>query len=334
MTHKPCRLLVTGGCGFIGSSFIRYVLKNPLACTHLLNLDLLTYAAHPENVKPVEHDLRYHFIQGDIRDEALILKLVQEHSIDTIVHFAAATHVDQSIADPMIFYSTNVGGTLSLLEAVRRHPHIHFHHISTDEVYGSLEMDGQRFSEKSPYNPSSPYSASKAAADHFVRAYTQTYGISTTISHCTNNYGPCQHPEKLIPKVLSHLFYGRPIPIYGTGKNIRDWLFVDDHSAAIWKILENTEKKGTYGIGGGAESTNIDLTYLLIELFAQFQGNAPSTYQQLITFISDRPGHDLRYAMNAQKIEKELQWKPVYDLRQGLHETVAWYLNHPERLHV
>lgn len=332
--HLPNRILVTGGAGFIGSAFIRHALSLETGCSHLVNLDLMTYAAHPGNLKGVQHDPRYHFIQGDIRDESLVMKLVSDHAIDTIVHFAALTHVDHSITDPTCFYATNVGGTLSLLEVVRRNPHIHFHHISTDEVFGSLSTQDPPFSESSHYRPNSPYSASKAAADHFVRAYTHTYGISTTLSHCSNNYGPCQHPEKLIPKVLFHLFHKTPIPVYGTGKNIRDWLYVEDHADALWKILTEPHKSGVFAIGGNCESNNLDLIHLLISLFAEIQGVPTSPYLPLISFVEDRKGHDLRYAINTEKIEKELLWKPKHNFREGLKKTVAWYLAHPERLKV
>ncbi len=234
------RLLVTGGAGFIGSAFIRYGLKQGIGCEKIVNLDLLTYAADLRNLASVENDPRYLFVQGNICDEALVEKICVEMGIDAIVHFAAESHVDRSISGPRAFYETNVGGTIALLEVVRRHPQIHFHHISTDEVYGSLASEGV-FSEDSPYRPNSPYAASKAASDHFVRAYAHTYGISTTLSHCTNNYGPGQHVEKFIPRMIYGCYHRQPLPLYGSGANVRDWIFVDDHSEAVWTILEKGE---------------------------------------------------------------------------------------------
>ncbi len=318
-------VLVTGGSGFIGSSFIRYGLKSIDWCHSLINLDLLTYAAHPRNLNEVEQDPRYHFVKGDICDQELVEKLCTDKQVDMIVHFAAETHVDRSIVNPYPFFHTNVGGTLALLEVVRKHPHIHFHHISTDEVYGSLSHEGT-FSEQSPYCPNSPYAASKAASDHFVHAYAHTYGLSVTLSHCTNNFGPCQHVEKFIPRMLASCVHQKPLPIYGTGENIRDWLFVDDHSQAVWTILEKGKKGEVYDIGGECEKRNIDVIHDLIDMLDQ-----PSL-RELIMFIPDRPGHDLRYAINCRKIKEELGWEPRYDFRAGMRDTIAWYLNHPERL--
>jgi dTDP-glucose 4,6-dehydratase len=327
------RFLVTGGAGFIGSSFIRYGLNFVAQCEKIVNLDLLTYAADLKNLSSVEEDPRYFFVKGDIRDEALIEKLCLEHKIYAIVHFAAESHVDRSISGPRAFFETNVGGTLSLLEVVRRHNHIHFHHISTDEVYGSLGDEG-RFSEASQYRPNSPYAASKAASDHFVRAYVHTYGISATISHCTNNYGPCQNAEKFIPRMIACCFHKKPLPLYGTGINIRDWIFVDDHSEAVWKILEKSEKGQVYDIGGECEKRNIDLLNVLIHEFASLNKEDPKELKSLITFVSDRPGHDLRYAIDCQKIKREIGWQPLHDLSLGLRKTVAWYLENPERLQI
>lgn len=327
------RFLVTGGAGFIGSSFIRYGLKRAPSCEKIVNLDALTYAADLNNLASVASDPRYRFCEGDIRDEALVEKLCLEHAIDTIVHFAAESHVDRSIWGPRIFYETNVKGTLALLEVVRNYRHIHFHHISTDEVYGSLAADGF-FTEESPYRPNSPYSASKAASDHFVRAYAQTYDLSTTISHCTNNYGPCQHVEKFIPRMIAGCFYKKELPIYGDGNNIRDWIFVEDHSEAIWQILEKGQRGQVYDISGGCERKNIDLVYTLIDEYAHLKREDPQELKTLITFVTDRPGHDLRYAMDCKKMRQEIGWQPQHNFLTGIRKTIAWYLDHPERLQI
>ena len=330
--HYPLkRFLVTGGAGFIGSSFIRYGLAQIPQCEKIINLDLLTYAADLRNLSSVAADPRYLFVQGDICDETLVERLCTDHQIDAIVHFAAESHVDRSILGPRAFYETNVGGTLSLLEVARRHPRIHFHHISTDEVYGTLAQDGA-FSENSPYKPNSPYSASKAASDHFVRAYTHTYGLSTTISHCTNNYGPCQNVEKFIPRMISGCFHKQPLPVYGKGINVRDWIFVDDHSAAVWTILKQATPGEVYDIGGECERRNIDLLHCLVHEFAALKNHDPNELLSLVTHIDDRPGHDFRYAIDCGKIKRELHWKPVHDLSSGLRQTIAWYLENPERL--
>ena len=331
MLHLPKHFLVTGGAGFIGSSFIRYGLSHKPYCEKVINLDSLTYAADLRNLDVVEKDPRYLFVQGDIRNEALVEKLCTEHQIDAIVHFAAESHVDRSILGPRAFFETNVGGTISLLDVVRRQPHIHFHHISTDEVYGTLTHEGT-FSENSPYQPNSPYSASKAASDHFVRAYAHTYDLSTTISHCTNNYGPCQNVEKFIPRMIAGCFHKKSLPIYGAGNQIRDWIFVDDHSEAIWSILEKGKKGAVYDIGGECEQKNIDLLHTLIETFATLKKENPKHLTSLIAHIQDRPGHDFRYAIDCSKIKQELGWQPLHDLSSGLCKTIAWYLENPERL--
>jgi dTDP-glucose 4,6-dehydratase len=325
------RILVTGGAGFIGSAFIRYGLKHNSRCEKLVNLDLLTYAADLRNLACVETDSRYVFVQGDIRDEALVEKLCIENAIDLIVHFAAESHVDRSILGPRAFFETNVGGTLSLLEVVRRHRHIHFHHISTDEVYGTLTQKGT-FSEDSPYRPNSPYSASKAAADHFVRAYGHTYDLFTTISHCTNNYGPGQNVEKFIPRMIAGCFHKKSLPIYGEGIHVRDWIFVDDHSEAVWSILEKGKRGDIYDIGGECERRNIDLVHSIIHEFAKMKEKDPKDFFPLITFIDDRPGHDFRYAIDSSKIKQELYWRPLHDLSFGMRKTIAWYLENPDRL--
>jgi dTDP-glucose 4,6-dehydratase len=327
------RFLVTGGAGFIGSAFIRYGLHRNPQCERIINLDSLTYAADLRNLASAEADPRYFFVQGDICDEALVERLCIEHDIDAIVHFAAESHVDRSIVGPRAFFATNVGGTLSLLEVVRRQRHIHFHHISTDEVYGTLSQEGA-FSEDSPYRPNSPYSASKAAADHFVRAYAHTYGLSTTISHCTNNYGPCQNIEKFIPRMIAGCFHKNSLPVYGEGSNVRDWIFVDDHSEAVWSILEKGRVGNVYDIGGECERKNIDLLYSLIYEFAHLKEEDPKEFLSLITFIGDRPGHDFRYAIDCSKVKLELGWRPLHNLTSGIRKTIIWYLENPERLQI
>jgi dTDP-glucose 4,6-dehydratase len=334
MTHWGYkRILVTGGAGFIGSSFIRYVIKRVPCCQKIVNLDVLTYAADLRNLASLETDSRYFFVKGDIRDEPLVEKICIEHQIDAIVHFAAESHVDRSILGPRPFYETNVGGTLSLLEVVRRQRHIHFHHISTDEVYGSLPHEGA-FNENSAYLPNSPYAASKAASDHFVRAYAHTYGLSTTISHCTNNYGPCQNVEKFIPRMIYGCYYKKQLPVYGDGVNVRDWIFVDDHSEAIWAILEKGNKGEVYDIGGGCERKNIDLLHAIIGEFAQLKEEDPQDLASLIAFVPDRPAHDLRYAIDCRKVKEELGWRPLHDISSGLAKTIAWYLENLERLKI
>ncbi len=323
----PCRankrILVTGGAGFIGSWFIRSVLLKT-AVERVINLDLLTYAASEKNLESIAGDERYEFIRGDILDSSLVEELIEKHAIDSIVHFAAESHVDRSIIDPILFYRTNVEGTIALLELVRKYPHIHFHHVSTDEVYGSIE-EGQ-FTEESPYRPNSPYAASKAASDHFVRAYAKTYGLSTTLSHSSNNYGPCQYQEKFIPTIILGCIAQKPLPVYGKGINIRDWLYVEDHAEAIWLILEKGKKGECYNIGGNFELRNIDLLELLIQSVAKTKGEKPSRYSSLITFVEDRPGHDMRYALNCNKLKNHLGWVPKVSFKEGLEKTVEWYV--------
>lgn len=314
-------LFVTGGAGFIGSAFIRYLLRSPDFTGRILNYDLLTYAGNLESLKGFRTHPRYRFVQGDILNQPLVEKLLLEQEIDTVVHFAAETHVDRSIASAQPFIETNVKGTLLLLEAVRKFPPIHFHHISTDEVYGSLGESGA-FNENSPYRPNSPYAASKAASDHLVRAFAQTYGISTTISHCSNNYGPHQHVEKFIPLMIHNCLKKKPLPIYGRGSNIRDWLYVDDHAEAIWHILQKGKKRQTYDIGGKTELSNLEMLHALIDLI---QSERPGEYHSLIRFVQDRPGHDFRYALDTSKIEQELQWRPKISLKEGLLRTIRWY---------
>lgn len=313
---------MTGGYGFIGSAFIRHLLRSEFT-GRILNLDAMTYAANPHALDGFHEHPRYCFVQGDIANTELVGRLLLEHEIDCVVHFAAETHVDRSIASALPFVETNVKGTLSLLEAVRRFPHVHFHHISTDEVYGALGASGM-FNESSPYKPNSPYSASKAASDHLVRAFAHTYGISTTISHCSNNFGPFQHPEKFIPLMISRCLERKPLPVYGRGANIRDWLYVDDHAAAIWAILERGRCGETYDIGADAERTNMQMLNLLIELMAEATGVNALFYHGLVHYVPDRPGHDFRYAIDARKIREELGWVPQVSLKEGLQRTVRW----------
>jgi dTDP-glucose 4,6-dehydratase len=322
-SHRK-RLLVTGGAGFIGSAFIRFVLKET-DCSCVVNLDLLTYAGNIQNVSEIEKDPRYFFVQGNICDEALVAALCQEHEIDTLVHFAAESHVDRSIVGPKDFFETNVRGTLCLLEVVRRFPHIHFHHVSTDEVYGSIESG--KFTELSRYAPNSPYAASKAASDHFVRAYANTYGISTTLSHSSNNYGPYQFTEKFIPRMITHCLARKPLPIYGTGENIRDWLFVEDHAEAIWMILQKGKRSEVYDIGGECEKKTVDVIQEIIQIVARIESEDPSLFQSLIRHVNDRPGHDFRYALDCSKVKKEMGWKPRYDFSSALSKTVEWYVD-------
>jgi len=318
-------LLVTGGAGFIGSAFIRYLLKEVGEFFgRCINLDVLTYAGNLANVKDVESDPRYVFQQGNICDELLVEQLITDYEVDVIIHFAAESHVDRSILGPQAFLETNVMGTFHLLEVVRRHPHVHFHHVSTDEVYGCLGERGL-FTEETPYSPNSPYSASKAASDHLVRAYGKTYGLSTCISNCSNNYGPYHFPEKLIPLIILNCFHNKPLPVYGTGSNIRDWLYVEDHATALWLLLQRGRSSETYNIGGGAEWRNIDLIREVIHIVAEEKGLAVSGLEQLITFVKDRPGHDYRYAIDSSKIKQEMGWHPHHSFHEGLRATIAWY---------
>jgi len=316
------RLLVTGGAGFIGSAFVRRSLDLFPDLEILVTLDLLTYAGTEESLP--SHP-KHHFVQGDICNIKLVETLCKEHKIEAIVHFAAESHVDTSIEHPARFIQTNITGTFSLLEVVRKFPHIHFHHISTDEVYGSSETG--LFNEHSPYLPNSPYSASKAASDHLVRAWGHTYALSTTLSHCTNNYGPYQHAEKFIPRMILSALRGVQLPIYGDGKNIRDWLYVDDHVDALWFILNRGKRGEVYDVGGSCEWRNVDLLHTLIRLVAEKIGENVSALEKLITFVPDRPGHDFRYAIDSTKICHELGWKPAHSLEQGLAKTVDWYVN-------
>jgi len=324
-------MLVTGGAGFMGSCFIRHLLSRPSFEGKIINYDALTYAGNLANVAVCEQDPRYFFCRGDILDAALFEKVLKQHKVQAVVHFAAETHVDRSIHEALSFVRTNSLGTATLLEVLRKYPGVHFHHVSTDEVYGSLGEVGS-FHETSPYLPNSPYAASKASSDHLVRAYGETYGLSVTISHAGNNYGPHQYPEKLIPLMILRLLQNKPLPLYGKGDQRRDWLYVEDHARAIEAILRKGEKKEVYNIGAGEEVSNLTLVKMLIEEYSLLQGKDFKEFEKNIIFIADRPGHDFRYAMDTQKIQKQLKWHPRYRLREGIRETLFWYLDNPKWL--
>jgi len=320
-------LLVTGGAGFIGSAFIRNLLQNtPSFQGTCVNLDLLTYAGNLDNLKSVEKDPRYIFQQGDIGNQALVEHICFEHRIDTIVHFAAESHVDRSILNPKAFIETNVMGTFHLLEVVRKSPNMHFHHVSTDEVYGCLGDTGF-FTEETPYRPNSPYSASKAASDHLVRSYGATYHLSTCISNCSNNYGPYHFPEKLIPLMILNCFDRKPLPIYGEGKNVRDWLYVDDHAKALWMLLEYGRSGETYNVGGEAEWRNVDVVHEIVRIIAELQNESFEKLSKLVTYVKDRPGHDFRYAIDCSKIKREIGWTPEHQFSSGIYKTIQWYMD-------
>jgi dTDP-glucose 4,6-dehydratase len=308
------KLLVTGGAGFIGSNFIYYWLDKYPA-DQIVNLDKLTYAGHLENLAGLENNPNYRFVLGDITDYDLVDALVK--GVDVIVNFAAETHVDRSIKDSGAFVKSNVEGTRVLLEAAKNNGHIRFHQISTDEVFGALRPGDPKFSEKTPYDPRSPYSASKAAADHLVRAYYHTYGLPITISNCSNNYGPRQFPEKLIPLAITRLLAGQTIPIYGQGLNIRDWIFVDDHNRGVDMILKKGKIGETYCLGGGNELTNLEIAHRLLEIL--------NLREDRIEYVADRPGHDFRYAIDYSKAKNELGFEPQVDFNEGLRQTVEWY---------
>ena len=328
-------LLVTGGAGFIGSNFIQYILAQAPSCALILNLDLLTYAGNLENLKEAENDPRYRFIRGDVRDAALVDRIFQEYDIDTVVHFAAESHVDRSIVDPQIFLTTNILGTQTLLDAAKKHwslrpedkhcreyrPGVKYLQVSTDEVYGALGKTGM-FTETTPLSPNSPYSASKASADLFVRAYHETFGLPVNITRCSNNYGPYQFPEKLIPLMIHNAQQNKPLPVYGDGMQVRDWLHVSDHCSAIYTVLQKGQDGEIYNIGGNNEKANIDIVRLILA-----ELDRP---ESLIQHVADRPGHDRRYAIDNTKITTQLGWKPSYTFEQGIRETIAWYLEHQE----
>jgi dTDP-glucose 4,6-dehydratase len=331
------RVLVTGGAGFIGSNFIHHLLRTQ-PDVHVYNLDALTYAGHRKNLEGLPDPARHTFIHGTINDRPRLDELLHTQAIDTIVHFAAETHVDRSISGPANFIETNVVGTFSLLEAARQawlEDHTvttpHFHHISTDEVFGSLRPGEPPFSETTPYAPNSPYAASKASSDHLVRAYHHTYGLPVTITNCSNNYGPRQFPEKLIPLVLLNALQGKPLPVYGDGQQVRDWLYVDDHCAAIQAVLRAGQPGETYLVGGRNQPPNLEIVHLICALLDQRFPDSPYTpHARLIQYVADRPGHDRRYDVDTTKIETELGWQPRHDLEQGLRDTVDWYLAHPD----
>ena len=326
-------VLITGGAGFIGSNFVRYLLKvDPRV--RIINLDALTYAGSLENLNELPDEGRHVFVQGDICDFELVGKLLRENEVDMVIHFAAESHVDRSILGPAPFIQTNVTGTFTLLEAARQvwadeRSWKRFHHVSTDEVFGSLSPEDPAFTETTPYEPRSPYSASKAASDHLVRAYFHTYGLPVTITNCSNNYGPYQFPEKLIPLMIFNALQGEPLPVYGDGLQIRDWLYVQDHCEAIRLVIEEGKLGETYNIGGGNQPYNIDLVKEICAILDEMKP-AKKPYASLIKLVPDRPGHDRRYAMDITKIRNELAWLPKYDIESGLRETVKWYLENED----
>ncbi|MCL4274907.1 MAG: dTDP-glucose 4,6-dehydratase [Anaerolineales bacterium] len=334
-------ILVTGGAGFIGSNFIRYLLHAETD-VHVVNLDALTYAGSLENLKDVADDPRYAFVQGNICDTESVEQLLRERNIDTIVHFAAESHVDRSILGPRQFIETNVMGTFSMLEAARKvwlqdkHlKNVRFHHVSTDEVFGSLAPGEPAWTEDTPYAPNSPYAASKAASDHLVRSYGQTYKLPYTISNCSNNYGPYQFPEKLIPLMILNAMEGKPLPVYGDGQQIRDWLHVEDHCEAIHLVLTKGSIGSTYNIGGENQPANLTIVETICEILDEVSPDSPhKPHGNLIQFVADRPGHDRRYDMDTHKISAELGWRPRHTLTEGLLDTVNWYLSHPEWISV
>jgi dTDP-glucose 4,6-dehydratase len=331
-------LLVTGGAGFIGSNVIRHVIGRP-EVARLVNLDCLTYAGHLANVEDVASHAKYVFERVDLRDKEAVIEVVRQHEITHVLHLAAESHVDRSISGPGDFIHTNVVGTFNLLEACRAvwlstlNPQpstgFRFHHVSTDEVYGSLGPIGH-FTETTPYAPNSPYSASKAASDMLVRAYHHTYGLPTVITNCSNNYGPYQFPEKLIPVVIQSILNRQAIPVYGNGMNVRDWLYVRDHAEALWQVLTRGRCGETYNIGGDNEWPNLRIVELICDLMDRLAPHADGAARNLIRFVTDRPGHDWRYAIDASKIRTELGWKPAHTFEQGIAETVQWYLAHQD----
>ena len=330
-------VLITGGAGFIGSNFVRYLLRSD-AKVRVTNLDALTYSGSLENLKELPNPDHYTFVKGDICDGDLVRRLLCERAIDTIVHFAAESHVDRSILVPEQFVQTNIVGTFRLLEAAHQvwlqdgsiaKDKFRFHHISTDEVFGSLAPDEPAWDEESGYAPHSPYAASKAASDHLVRAYGHTYGLPYTLTNCSNNYGPYQFPEKLIPLIILNALEGKSLPIYGDGKQIRDWLYVEDHCEAIWLVLRHGRSGESYNIGGNCQPTNLEIVNALCDILDELKPGSPfKPHAGLKKYVTDRPGHDRRYAMNIEKIRLELGWKPSHDLREGLLKTVRWYLEH------
>jgi dTDP-glucose 4,6-dehydratase len=333
-------ILVTGGAGFIGSNFVLEWFKDPsVAGEPVVNLDALTYAGNLENLSSLEGNTKHHFVKGDITDGELVRRLIAEHKPRAIVHFAAESHVDRSIHGPGAFVKTNVEGTFVLLEAARAYWQgledaekgaFRFHHVSTDEVYGSLKPTDPAFAETNPYEPNSPYSASKAASDHLVRAWHHTYGLPVVTTNCSNNYGPYHFPEKLIPLMIVNALAGKPLPVYGDGQQIRDWLYVTDHCSAIRAVLAGGRLGETYNIGGWNEKANIDIVRTICALLDELRPDPAGSYARLITYVKDRPGHDRRYAIDARKIERELGWRPAETFETGIRKTVEWYLTNAD----
>lgn len=329
-------ILITGGAGFIGSHVVRlFVTKYPEY--HIINLDKLTYAGNLANLADIEQQSNYTFVKADICDFEKILELFRQYCIDGVIHLAAESHVDRSIKDPFTFAQTNVMGTLSLLQAAKvswdgQYDGKRFYHISTDEVYGALKFDGTFFTETTKYDPHSPYSASKASSDHFVRAFHDTFGMPTLVTNCSNNYGPYQFPEKLIPLFINNIRHNKPLPVYGKGENVRDWLYVVDHARAIDLIFHNGKVAETYNIGGFNEWKNIDLIRVLIKTVDRLLGRPEGTSEKLITYVTDRAGHDLRYAIDSTKLKNELGWEPSLQFEEGIEKTVKWYLDNQKWL--